>query len=123
MKPTPMSSNNNNNKNYPRSAFGIAIYILKCINRGQSEKEISQTLDNNEQLVPVWVAYLKGVHWIKKDVNGNLLVSEQGKLWIKKYEENLDKQQPNSSGIQQYIDYNYSKSQKSVIDAFQSVWT
>jgi hypothetical protein len=61
-----MTNNKNDIKrNYTDSAFGIALYILRCIDEGQRSKEIIQTL-NNGQLVTVWIRYLKGVVGLKR---------------------------------------------------------
>ena len=62
------------------SALGTALHILRCIDEGQSRKEIIQSLDNNEQLVSVWIQYLKAISWLKEDTQGNLVASEDGKL-------------------------------------------
>ena len=32
-----------------------------------------QSLDNNEQLVSVWIQYLKAISWLKEDTQGNLV--------------------------------------------------
>jgi hypothetical protein len=95
MRANPTGNNDvSDNKYYFTSAFGTAIYVLKCINEGQSKKEIIYNLDNNEQLVSVWIEYLKGLHWLEEDhISGNLLASEDGKSWIKKYHESLQQKQ------------------------------
>jgi len=81
--------NNKNDieKNYMDSALGIALYILRCIDKGQSIKEIIQSLNNNEQLVSVWIQYLKANGWLKEDIQRNLLASEDGLL--DKYQEEM----------------------------------
>ena|SRR5687767_12137220 len=82
-----MTDNKNDIKrNYTDSAFGTALYILRCIHDGQSRKEIVQSLDSNVQYVTVWIQYLKAVSWLKEDTQGNLLASEDGKLRIQQYE-------------------------------------
>jgi hypothetical protein len=53
MTENPIDNINNIKKNYMDSALGTAFYILRCINEGQSRKEIIQSLDSNEQLVYV----------------------------------------------------------------------
>jgi hypothetical protein len=118
MRANPTVNNNSNNNYYFTSALGTAIYILKCINEGQSKKEIIYNLDNNEQLVSVWIEYLKHVHWLENDISGNLLASEDGKSWIKKYDESLQQKPLKLLGRMQ--DNNYLKSQKKIIDSFQS---
>src|SRR5918996_2171803 len=86
----PIDNMNNIKKNYMDSALGTAFFILRCINEGQSRKEIIQSLDNNEQLVSVWIQYLKAISWLKEDAQGNLLASEDGKLRIHQYEKAIE---------------------------------
>jgi hypothetical protein len=73
-------------KGHIDSALGTALYILRSIDEGQSREEIMQSLDNNEQLVSVWIQYLKSISWLKEDTQGNLLASEDGKSRIQQYE-------------------------------------
>jgi hypothetical protein len=82
---------NNIKKNYMDSALGTAFFILRCINEGQSRKEIIQNLDNNEQLVSVWIQYLKAIGWLKEDTKRNLLASDDGKSRIQQYEVAISK--------------------------------
>lgn len=82
----PIDNMNNIKKNYMDSALGTAFFILRCINEGQSRKEIIRSLDNNEQLVSVWIQYLKAIGWLKEDTKRNLLASDDGKSRIQQYE-------------------------------------
>lgn len=119
------NSNDNDNNRYMKSAIGTAIYILKCIEEGQSKKEIIDSLDNNEQLVYVWIEYLIGIRWLEEDAKGNLLASVDGKLWIKRYNEILlpKQQEDNIQATLENTDNNDNvKSQEKVIDSFQSRW-
>ena len=68
------------------SALGTALHILRCIDEDQSTKEIIQSLDNNEQLVSVWIQYLKAISWLKEDTQGNLVATDDGKARIQRYE-------------------------------------
>jgi hypothetical protein len=68
------------------SALGTALYILRSLNEGQSKYEIIQHMDNNEKLVTVWIQYLKAVGWLREDADKNPLATENGKLWIQRYE-------------------------------------
>jgi hypothetical protein len=81
----PVDKKNHIKKSHMNSALGTALYILRCIHEGQSRKEIIQSLDNNEKLVSVWIQYLKAISWLK-DTQGNLLATEDGKLWIHRYD-------------------------------------
>jgi hypothetical protein len=68
------------------SALGTVLYILRSLNEGQSTYEIIQHMDNNEKLVTVWIQYLKAVGWLTEDTPKNPLATENGKLWIQRYE-------------------------------------
>jgi hypothetical protein len=68
------------------SALGTAPYILRSLNEGQRRYEIVQHMDNNEKLVTVWIQYLKAIDWLKEVNPGNCLATENGKLWIQRYE-------------------------------------
>ena len=82
----PVDKKNDIKKSHMDSALGTALHILRCINEGQSRKEIIQSLDGNDQLVFVWIQYLKAISWLKEDAQGNLLASEDGKSRIRQYE-------------------------------------
>lgn len=68
------------------SALGTALYILRSLDEGQSKYEIIQHMDNNEKLVTVWIQYLKAVGWLREDSTRNPSATENGKLWIQRYE-------------------------------------
>jgi hypothetical protein len=68
------------------TALGTALYILRGLDEGQSRNEITRRLDNNERLVIVWIQYLKAIGWLKEDTPGNPLATENGKLWMQRYE-------------------------------------
>jgi hypothetical protein len=68
------------------TALGTALYILRGLDEGQSRYEITRRLDKNERLVIVWIQYLKAIGWLKEDTPGNPLATENGKLWIQRYE-------------------------------------
>ena len=82
----PIKRNNVNEMHHLDSALGTALYILRGLDEGQNKYEIIQRLDNNEQLVTVWIQYLRDV-----------------KLWIQRYEKATRAIDLNSSTrIQQY---------------------
>ena len=83
----PVDKKNEIKKSHMNSALGTALHILRCIDERKSRKEIIQSLDNNEQLVYVWIQYLKAISWLKEDTLGNLVASEDGKLWIHRYDD------------------------------------
>ncbi len=62
------------------------MYVLKWINEGIDRKRLIQNLDNNEHLLSDSIEYLKHIHWLEEDSNGNLVASEDGMLWINRYD-------------------------------------
>ena len=113
--------NNKNDieKNYMDSALGIALYILRCIDKGQSIKEIIQSLNNNEQLVSVWIQYLKAIGWLKEDIQRNLLASEDGKSRIQQYMTAISKLQDTSNINRQH---GLDKYQEEMVHSLYSVY-
>jgi hypothetical protein len=108
-------------RNYLDSALGIALYILKRIDEGQSKKEIIQSLDNNEQLVLVWIQYLKTLSWLEEDTRGNLRVLDDGKSRIQQYETALSLKLHDTSNISRQ--YELDKYQQEVINFYHSAFT
>jgi hypothetical protein len=43
-----------------------AIYILKCLEKGQTEQEIIKYFEGDSQLVELWINFLLDIHWIQK---------------------------------------------------------
>lgn len=116
----PIGNINDIKKNYMDSALGTAFFILKCINEGQSRKEIIQSLDNNEQLVSVWIQYLKAISWLKEDAQGNLLASEDGKLRIQQYEKAIQSKLHETNST--YQKFKNDKYQEELVLSFQSAY-
>jgi hypothetical protein len=81
-----IKKHNESGRHHLDTALGTALYILRGVDEGQSRYEITRRLDNNERLVIVWIQYLKAIGWLKEDTPGNPLVTENGKLWIQRYE-------------------------------------
>ena len=102
------------------SALGTAIYILRCIDEDQSTKEIIQSLDNNEQLVSVWIQYLKAISWLKEDTQGNLLASEDGKARMQRYEMTIASKFQGTNIISRERDLD--KYQQEIVNSFQSAY-
>ena len=108
-------------KNYVDSALGTALYILKSIDEGQSKKEIIQCLDNNEQLVLVWIQYLKTLSWLEEDTRGNLRVLDDGKSRIQQYEMALSLKLQDASNINRQ--YELDKYQQEIVNFYHSAFT
>ena len=64
-----------------------AAHILVCLTQeGKSNEEIAKDIDNNLELVTVWIDYMIGINWMYKDGNDNKwIVTDNGKKWIEKY--------------------------------------
>jgi hypothetical protein len=108
-------------RHYLDSALGTALYILRSIDEGQSKKEIIQSLDNNEQLVLVWIQYLKTLSWLEEDNRGNLRVLDDGKSRIQQYEMALSLKLHDTSDISRQ--YELDKCQQEVINFYHSAFT
>ncbi len=115
-----IDSKNTIKKSPMDSALGTALHILRCIDEGQSTEEIMQSLDNNEQLVSVWIQYLKAISWLKEDTQGNLLASEDGKLRIQQYEKAIQSKLHETNST--YQKFKNDKYQEELVLSFQSAY-
>src|SRR5215210_2364946 len=107
-------------KRYMDSALGTALHILRCIDEGQSTKDIIQSLDGNEQLVYVWIQYLKAISWLKEDTQGNLLASDDGKARMQRYEMTIASKLQDTNIISR--EHDSDKYQKEIVNSFQSAY-
>jgi hypothetical protein len=114
------NNKNDTEKNYTDSALGTALYILRCIDEGQSRNEIIQSLDSNEQLVTVWIQYLKAIGWLKEDTKRNLLASEDGKSRIQQYMTAMSSKLQDTSNISRQ--HGLEKYQEEMVHSFHSVY-
>ena len=115
-----IDSKNTIKKSNMDSALGTALYILRCIDEDQSTKEIIQSLDNNEQLVSVWIQYLKAISWLKEDTQGNLVATDDGKARIQRYEMTITSKLQDTNLINQ--EHNSDKYQQEIVNSFQSAY-
>jgi predicted transcriptional regulator len=60
-----------------------ATYIMQCLTTGQSGQQIAMALGGDEQLVSMWVSFLRHNHWIMKKREG-WSVTSKGEEWTKK---------------------------------------
>ena len=56
-----------------------AFYVLKCISDGRTGKEIVEEFDGDEQLVSIWINYLKERHYL----NNVSVVTNEGYAFLK----------------------------------------
>ena len=113
-----IDSKNTIKKSHMDSALGTALHILRCIDEDQSRKEIIQSLDNNEQLVSVWIQYLKAISWLKEDTQGNLVASDDGKARMQRYEMAIASKLQDTNIISQ--EHDSDKYQQEIVNCFQS---
>jgi hypothetical protein len=116
----PVDKKNDIKKSHMNSALGTALHILRCIHEGQSRKDIIQSLDNNEKLVYVWIQYLKAIGWLKEDTQGILLASEDGKLWIDRYDAAISSKLKDINIISR--EHESDKYQEEIVNSFQSAY-
>jgi hypothetical protein len=116
----PVDKKNDIKKRYMDSALGTALHILRCIDEGQSTKDIIQSLDGNEQLVSVWIQYLKAISWLKEDIQGNLLASDDGKARMQRYEMTIASKLQDTNIISR--EHDSDKYQKEIVNSFQSAY-
>jgi predicted transcriptional regulator len=43
-----------------------AMYVLRCLDRGQTRKQIVEALNGDEELVDVWISFLMQYDWIEQ---------------------------------------------------------
>ncbi|MEW6603657.1 MAG: hypothetical protein AB1351_03075 [Thermoproteota archaeon] len=60
-----------------------AIYVLKALEEGKSEKEIIELFGNDKQIVDIWMNFLAHNRWMEHP-NGHWQVTAKGKMWIAK---------------------------------------
>lgn len=62
-----------------------ALYILHSLNEGQNNDQIVQKFDGDSQLVEIWTTFLVNNHWVTRNELGEMVVTERGRLCIRKY--------------------------------------
>lgn len=59
-----------------------AAYVLQCLEKGLTRKEIVEDFENDEQLVDVWFSFLLQYRWIEQvDELDEWVVTTDGKKW------------------------------------------
>jgi predicted transcriptional regulator len=62
-----------------------AMYVLQCLDRGQTRKQIVEALNGDQQLVDVWISFLMQFDWIEQqNESDEWSVTAKGREW---YEE------------------------------------
>ncbi|HEU4605112.1 MAG TPA: hypothetical protein VFS46_02620 [Nitrososphaera sp.] len=60
-----------------------ATYVMQCLIKGQSKEDITVALGNDEQLVNMWISFLRHNHWIDEGLNG-WSITAKGRTWCGK---------------------------------------
>ena len=60
-----------------------ATYVMQCLTKGQSWQEIAMSLGGDEQLVTMWISFLKHNHWITETKEG-WFTTAKGIAWSSK---------------------------------------
>ena len=59
-----------------------AVYVLQCLERGLTRKEVVEHFENDEQLVDVWLSFLLQYRWVEQvDELDEWVVTTEGKKW------------------------------------------
>jgi len=66
-----------------------AVYVSRCLIKGQRKKEIADEFQGDEQLVEMWMLFLKHNHWIDSS-DGRWSLTAKGQAWAAQDETNGD---------------------------------
>jgi len=55
-----------------------AVYVSRCLTSGQGRKEIATAFGGDQQLVDMWILFLKYNHWIECS-NGSWSLTEKAR--------------------------------------------
>lgn len=68
------------------SGLKQATYILEQLAEGKMPPQIVDNLDNDSQLVEIWIDFLVDIKWIERDKTclEAYTVTEKGKRWLAK---------------------------------------
>lgn len=58
-----------------------ATYISQCLAKGQDRAEVILSFGGDEQLVDMWISFLKHNHWVVEGTDGRWSVTPKGKIW------------------------------------------
>lgn len=67
-----------------------AMYVMKCLDRGQTIKQIVDGSDGDGELVDVWISFLMQYDWIEqKNESDEWSVTSKGREWYEKFTRTL----------------------------------
>jgi hypothetical protein len=59
-----------------------AMYVMQCLDRGQTRKQIVEALNGDEELVDVWIFFLMQYDWIEQqNESDEWSVTPKGREW------------------------------------------
>ena len=61
-----------------------AAYVMECLTKGQNGDEITRMLGGDEQLVDMWVSFLKHNQWMTETMQG-WSMTVKGAMWHKRF--------------------------------------
>lgn len=62
-----------------------AMYVMQCLEAGQTRKQIVRALNGDEDLLDVWTSFLLQYDWIEQqNESGEWSVTAKGKSWYEK---------------------------------------
>ena len=64
-----------------------AIYILRCISDGRTRNDIVKNFDSDEQLVSIWINYLKERNYL----NASSEVTDEGHSFLRNFIDSSDR--------------------------------
>jgi len=64
-----------------------AIYILRCISDGRTRNDIVENFDSDEQLVSIWINYLKERNYL----NASSEVTDEGHSFLRNFIDSSDR--------------------------------
>ncbi len=59
-----------------------AMYVLRCLDKGQTRKQIVEALNGDEELVDIWISFLMQYDWIEqRNESDEWSVTPKGREW------------------------------------------
>ena len=58
------------------------MFVLQCLDRGQTRKQIVELLNGDEDLLDVWISFLMQYDWIRQEIESDeWSVTPRGREW------------------------------------------
>jgi hypothetical protein len=84
----PTSNPSDKRPDNPLGLSGLrqAVYILECLEKGETEEQIVERFEGDEQLVKMWTLFLFHNRWIEHP-DGRWETTGKGREWISRYKQ------------------------------------